>query len=242
MCSSSRRTDERSGSPPVKADVTLNQGRRPLYVQYGAGACSPSEWKNFDCSPSLRAARLPIVGRFYNSPFPNTVIYGDIVRGLPVQDGSVRGAYASHVLEHLSRTDCMRALRNTIRMLEPGGRFRLIVPDLEARAIAYAQAASTGDPNAAHNFMRGTHLGLEGERRSIYDRLRHTFGNSRHLWMWDRASMASALADVGFTGIRQCKFGDSGDPMFELVEDGARYEDAALNISECALEAIRSRS
>ena len=73
-------------------------------------------------------------------------------------------------------------------------------------------------------------------------RMRRVFGNSAHLWMWDAMSMSNALVSVGFTDIRKCKFGDSGDPMFDLVEDFGRFEDATLSISECALEAFRPRA
>ena len=43
---------------------------------------------------------------------------GDVVRGLPVADQSCDGVYASHVLEHLSRTDFEAAMRETFRILD----------------------------------------------------------------------------------------------------------------------------
>ena len=101
----------------------------------------------FDNSPTLRIERIPIVGKILGrisgngQRFPSDVRYGDICKGLPVVDGTVKGAYASHVLEHLSLEDFRVALVNTYRMLEPAGRFRLIVPDLEARARIYLEGA-----------------------------------------------------------------------------------------------------
>lgn len=46
--------------------------------------------------------------------------------------GTVDEVYASHVLEHLGyRTELPRALREVHRILKPGGRFCISVPDFE---------------------------------------------------------------------------------------------------------------
>ena len=47
-------------------------------------------------------------------------------------DGSCAEVYASHVLEHLSYQDVLlRTVKDIHRILKPGGRFRVAVPDLE---------------------------------------------------------------------------------------------------------------
>lgn len=80
----------------------------------------------------LRVERLPVIGvclRARNlTVFPSDVLYGDIVRGLPVVDSTASGVYCSHVLEHLDRVSAVVALKNTLAMFEPGGTFRLVVP------------------------------------------------------------------------------------------------------------------
>jgi len=53
------------------------------------------------------------------------------VTGLPISDGSCKGIYCSHILEHLSLDDFRRALKNSHNILESGGYFRLVLPDLE---------------------------------------------------------------------------------------------------------------
>src|SRR5262249_54197655 len=109
------------------------------YVHYGCLFCAPKSWLNFDASPTLIFERIPIVGRFYTKNqqrFPTNVRYGDIVKGLPIPEDSCRGLYCSHVLEHLARRDCQRALRNSYGYLQPGGTFRMVLPDLEVLARA----------------------------------------------------------------------------------------------------------
>ena len=104
-----------------------------LYVQYGCGESSPDGWLNFDASPTLMAQRIPFLGNFIRRDkiaFPKSVKFGDVRRGLPVGDKSCAGVYASHVLEHLALDDFHTALKETFRILKPGGRFRALVPDL----------------------------------------------------------------------------------------------------------------
>ena len=50
------------------------------------------------------------------------------------------------------------------------------------------------------------------------------FGNSKHLWMWDYNSLSKVLTEVSFIKIRGCKFNDSDDKMFLLVENKERFE------------------
>lgn len=198
-----------------------------LYVQYGCGLSAPDGWLNFDASPALRLERLPVVGRFLRTTgFPGGVQVGDIVRGLPVAAGSVRGVYASHVLEHLTLADCRTALRKTFAMLSPGGTFRLVVPDLESRARRYL---ASGD---SHEFMRSTMLG-----KAARPSLRQRFSLSAHLWMWDFRSMSAELRDAGFISIRRAAFGDADDEAFAAVEDAGRFVDG--EIIELAIEARR---
>ena len=215
------------------------------YVQYGAGYTAGEGWLNFDASPTLRAERVPllggVLGSLWGNPqrYPPGIVYGDIVKGLLVADGTVDGLYASHVLEHLSLWDMRIALGNSLRMLRPGGVFRLVVPDLRERARRYVAAG--GDGEAASRFMRQSLRGLEGRERKWRERLRRAFGNAEHLWMYDHASMAAELAAAGFTDIRRAEFGDAADRMFDRVEDRSRFveEDGTV---EVAIEARRPLS
>lgn len=218
-----------SASSATKTAVeTGSKERRGRYVQFGCGLCAPAGWDNFDSSYTLRFERIPIVGLLsFKNPtrFPKQVMYGDIVKGLPVPDESCQGVYASHVLEHLSREECLQALRNTYRMLERGGTFRLLVPDLEVVARRYlADIRQTAA--ASHMFLESTGLGRESRPKGFLRRVYSTLQTSSHQWMWDHPSMMDALAGEKFRDIRRCNVGDSADPMFQKVEDALRFEDA----------------
>lgn len=199
---------------------------RELYVQYGCGLSAPAGWRSFDASPTLGLQRVPGLGalvRRKRQPFPDAVERGDIVRGLPLQPASCRGVFASHVLEHLALHDARAALQHTWQLLAPNGLFRLIVPDLRCYARRYLQSS---DADAAHRFMEETCLGWQTRPRSLKGRLVELLGNSRHLWMWDRAALVQELARAGFVDVRDCVAGDSEDAHFREVEDPERFIDA----------------
>jgi hypothetical protein len=205
-----------------------------LYVQYGCGFCAPDGWLNFDASPTLRFERS-VVGFLYtrnSRRFPRGVRYGDIVSGLPVPDGSCRGVYCSHVLEHLALEDCDRALANSFRHLEAGGVFRLVVPDFAAYVESYLHDSSEG---AALTFLESSALGRRKRSRGLEGLAREWLGNSAHLWMWDERSMAARLRDHGFVNIRRAAYGDSEDTRFAEVESPDRFVDAL------AMQCVRPR-
>lgn len=196
------------------------------YVQYGCGWSAPSGWENYDASPTLRFERIPCIGRLYTknaTRFPANVKYGDIVKGLPIESETCSGIYASHVLEHLALKDLRIALKNTYNLLEPGGVFRLVVPDLQILAAEYLASPAL---NASYDFMLDLGMGVEERPRGFVSLLKSFLGNSAHLWMWDFKAMVSELENAGYSGIRRCAFNDAADPEFIKVEDAARFHNA----------------
>ena len=198
------------------------------YCQYGCGFSNPSGFINFDASPTLRIQKIPLIGKILkknmHTKFPDNVLYGNIIRGLPVKPNSMQGVYCSHVLEHLSLNDLRVALINTHKILLDGGIFRCVLPDLEWSCKEYLRLKESGYQTAAMEFMdRFTMLGKKNRPKKLLDRIRALYGNSEHLWMWDFESLQEELANVGFRNIRRAYFNDSSDPNFVSVEEESRF-------------------
>lgn len=194
------------------------------YAQYGCGFTTPQSWKSFDASPTLRFERLPILGKLYTknkSRFPGNVEYGDIVKGLPIPDASVKAVYCSHILEHLSLEDFRKALRNTYKILKKDGIFRFVLPDLEYLINKYVSDSSS---DAAFMFLKEACIGREKRNRGLKGFVFEWLGNSQHLWMWDYKSIERELKDEGFIDIRRAQLGDAPDPMFKEVEEKERWK------------------
>ena len=202
-----------------------------LYVQYGCGLTAPEGWLNFDASPRLRLERVPALRTVFRATvgllFPSNARTGNIVRGLPVPDGSASGVYCSHVLEHLPRDDLPEALRNTLRIL--CGCLACVGP---------TGAADIWHPRKGRSKRQSrSTMGRRTKSINLIALMRDHCGNSTHLWMYDFAALKALLEDAGFVGIRRCEFGDASDGMFALVEDHGRFFDGGER--ELAIEAIR---
>lgn len=175
------------------------------YVQYGCGLSAPNAWINFDSSPTLRIQKIPLFGLLFrqqlNTVFPDNILVGDIVRGLPIENNSCDGIYCSHVLEHLSYEDFKIAIKNTYVILKTSGFFRLVMPDLEELIKNYNHRKNINAPEASIIFMKHSKLGLEKSGKGFMNQLTNAFGNSRHQWMWDKDAAIMELKQAGFRNI-----------------------------------------
>lgn len=194
-------------------------------INFGCGISVAADWKNYDGSPTLWIQRLPllgVMGRALIAPlFPPLAMYGDIVKGLPEPSGSADWVYCSHVLEHLSLCDFRKALSEVSRLLNNGGVFRGVLPDLAYYARNYVESP---DYNACSRFMESTGLGVYRRGHGFSGLLREALGNSRHLWMWDFNGLSGELRAAGFVDVRRAHFRDSLHTVFNAVEDRGRWE------------------
>lgn len=53
--------------------------------------------------------------------------------------------------------------------------------------------------------MKSTLLGMSSRTWGIEGFLQKSFGNSRHLWMWDYKGLALELLTAGFEPLRVCR-------------------------------------
>ena len=122
-------------------------------------------------------------------PGPHIDIVGDCTRMTAIADNSVEEVYASHVLEHFGYdSDMPLVLREILRVLTPGGRFMVSVPDLGNLCWLFLM------PN----------FSIE-ERYSV---TRVMFGGQKHELDLHKSGLnhellGAALNDVGFTAIRR---------------------------------------
>ena len=182
-------------------------------------------WLNYDNSQSLRFARIPALpgvlrglglltsaqSDFIAFARANNVSYGDAVKGLDLEDGSVEVVYTSHMLEHLDRREAARFLREAMRILRPGGLVRIVVPDIQKLVSDYV---ASGDADA---FVESTHMGSERPAGWAGRLSRILVGARNHLWMYDGASLVKLLQSSGFVAAKVMPAGstdiESPDPL-----------------------------
>jgi SAM-dependent methyltransferase len=137
--------------------------------------------------------------------------------GLPLPEGSVRYAYASHVLEHLYPHEAEALLDEIRRVLRPEGVLRVVVPDIGACIAAYCaddraffERRVELWPWAASCTTRLEHfLAYAGAGADPGDVAGHKYG-------YDFETLAALLRRAGFRSIAQSSFGASRHPPLRI--------------------------
>jgi len=202
------------------------------YINFGCGSHCPGEFTNFDGSFNLLMQRNPLLGFFVkkitSTVFPANAKYGDIVKGLPLKENSVKGIFSSHVLEHLSLEELRISLHNCYKYLQPGGTFRSVLPNLEESVHSYLSEKEKGNKSAAVDFMNYTFLGYEKRPSSIKDLIKWRLSGHHHFWMWDYEALEIELYNAGFKKVYRSSYHESADPYFNFVEMKGRFDYNAL--------------
>jgi predicted SAM-dependent methyltransferase len=100
------------------------------------------------------------------------------------ENNSVDLIYSSHMLEHLSRKDSMRALQRWFAVLKTGGVLRLSVPDLQA---VFEYYMFSKDLDTLFGFLYGS----------------QKYFHSFHYMGWDERTLRRDLELVGFENIKK---------------------------------------
>jgi len=143
---------------------------------------------------------------------PPDGIRWDVRWGLPLDGGSVRRIHCEHFFEHLRFPDeVMPVLADCLRVLEPGGELRIIVPDAGRYIAAYAtRDAAFFD---AMRRLGGAAEPFETDVEIVNQAFRM---GGDHQFAWDLTVMRRRLEQVGFervedTGYDPARFIDQAD-------------------------------
>lgn len=122
-----------------------------IKLNIGAGRVPVDGYIPVDCKSGGEAYPLHVP----NGPWPDG----------HVPDESVSEIRASHVLEHFSHRITFDVLREWVRVLMPGGKLRIAVPDLD-RCMAARQA---GKPWPIEQYLMGGHTDDDDFHGALFD-------------------------------------------------------------------------
>jgi predicted SAM-dependent methyltransferase len=133
---------------------------------------------------------------------------------LPWDTESVAEIYCGHFLEHLERDEAHHFLRECWRVLQPGGRLGVMVPDMAECFRRYV-----ADEPAPAEFPSGHHRDLRDLDELNDMIIFSTAQESRHQWSYDLVTLRRALVRAGFEFVGE--FDRFRDPR---VAVGAWYQ------------------
>jgi predicted SAM-dependent methyltransferase len=146
----------------------------------------------------------------------NVHFLADISRRLPFPDNRFSGIFCEHVFEHFDEDQGQNVLRECYRVMESGGRLRLIVPDGGKILENYVN-----NPSALIDH-RQTRYQLPMEAVNSWFRQRY-----EHQCIYDFEYLAHQLSLAGFSRVRQCAYGEGSEL---LLLDDQRYEWESLYV------------
>ena len=160
--------------------------------------------------------------------------YGaDLRYPLLIDNAVFDGIFTEHTLEHLSYAEVRRVLGECLRILKPGARIRIIVPDLSIFIDNYARK------NAAW-FSAWEHAVLQPRGRTLLspmEALSFVTQEYGHRSAWDMETMEKFLSREGFIGIQRCTFLQGEDR--QLLRD---KEDIDRTMTSLYVEALKPAS
>lgn len=105
--------------------------------------------------------------------------FGQEAYPLPYSDNSVEEIRASHILEHFTFREASEALKEWARVLKPGGRIRIAVPDVD-------KCLNSTDPNRLFYLMGG-----------------QTDDNDIHKSAYDERRLRAVMQEAGIRNLRR---------------------------------------
>jgi len=207
--------------PGVIRDYLQSHSVRKL--QLGAGGIDPKGWLNTDIEPTSNEVYLDATKRY---PFP---------------DGSFQYVFSEHLIEHVPWEAGVAMLKESYRVLAPGGKVRVVTPNL----TKFVQLLTGSADADAQRFMAAK-LRLHGWPESpvtgayIFNRQVRDWG---HQFLYDSATLRKSLELAGFKQITEYRVEEKTDPVFREVEMRTRNEGSDLWVvnhwEAMAFEAVR---
>ena len=203
-------------------------------INLGCGAQIIDGWINVDYSLGAVFAKLPLfstLNRFshvFGQEWDPRIRLHDLRKRFPWADDSADVVYASHTLEHFSREDGLRFLRECFRILKPEGVIRILVPDLAHNIAQYNAGHMRAD-----EFVKGLGV-LYGLGKTSWKKRLAPLVEYPHKCHYDTPTLVAILQEIGFAA--------RGRQPYESEISGiARIEDEGRTKHAVIVEGKKSR-
>jgi predicted SAM-dependent methyltransferase len=168
-------------------------------LQVGAGAVNLKDWLNTDIEPRAGQVYLDAAARF------------------PFADRTFRYVFAEQLIEHLTFDQGQVFLRESRRVLEPGGRIRLATPNLLSIVRLFDTEKTPIQQRLMEYQIVENHLSrIPDPETANLNLFVRTWG---HQFLYDPQSLHAALTAAGFTDVKDVKLDSSDDRDLRGLEN-----------------------
>jgi predicted SAM-dependent methyltransferase len=192
-------------------------------LQLGAGGQEAVGWLNSDIAPAENEIYLDATARF---PFP---------------DGSFQYVFSEHVIEHVPWEGGLEMLKESHRVLAPGGKIRIVTPNL-TKFIQLLGAGSDEETQKIIDAKLKWHDWPDTPVNGayIFNKQVREWG---HVFLYDSDTLRKTLELAGFEQITEYHVDELTDPVFREAEARIRDKRSVVRMVNAweamAFEAVR---
>lgn len=195
-------------SPYSSAHDSLWNGDIPLFKNYhvGCGSILAKGYLNIDDVPLGDKYDFKEHYLYEVKEIPGAFILKyDLARGIPAQHKSLQRIYHSHFLEHLTRDQGVKFLKDCFSALEDGGVMRFALPDFRLWCTNYINGNNNFFDWYRSNYLPKDEYHFHAPAQ-IFTGMLYNHG---HQMAYDYESIALILEKIGFRNIALGVWGDS---------------------------------
>lgn len=170
-------------------------------------------------------------------PPPGRAAKLDATLPFPLPDDHFRLVYSEHMIEHIPLDAGRRMLRECHRVLRPGGRLRVVTPNLESILGLYRP-----DPSPfQQRYLEWSANVLKGgawppDAVYVVNNFMRDWG---HQFVYDARALRRCLEEAGFTDITRPALRESPEPSLRGLEHAARMPEGFLAFESLVFEAVK---
>lgn len=168
------------------------------------------------------------------------VVYMDATKPFPFGEGMFDYVFNEHMIEHIPYQKGMQFLRECHRTLRPGGRLRVVTPDLQFLMDLYRVEKS----GLQEEYIRWATDRMSHEVDGYHDTfvINNFVRDWGHTFIYDEKVLRVALERAGFVNIVQCELNQSEDPHLRGLENESRMPQGFLRLESLVMEGTKPAS
>lgn len=207
-----------SPGPAAAAQEYLRQDG-PKKLHLGCGQNAIEGWLNTDYYPR-RAG----------------IMHLDATKAFPLPAESFDYIFSEHMIEHINYHDGMSMLKESWRVLKPGGKIRISTPDLKFLIELYSEPKTQLQNDyiawATENFTKTA----EKLDTIVINNFVRDWG---HQFIYDPKTLTRSLEKAGFVEIESFGINQSNDRSLTDLENASRMPPGFLQLESFTLEATK---
>jgi predicted SAM-dependent methyltransferase len=161
----------------------------------------------------------------------------DATKRFPFRDAQFQFVFTEHMIEHLPYASGKLMLGECFRTMRPGGRIRIVTPNLAVLVGLYDPSRSKLATSYIEH-MNGT-FATHAPRHSASFVINTFFREWGHQFIYDDESLSALMREVGFEDIRRQELGMSEHAEFRSLENQERYPEGLLAFESIAFEGTK---